>query len=410
MVSKVLMIAFHASPEQASSGIQRTLGFARHLPASGWQPLILTVRPVAYGGTGSSADPGGLHITRSFALDAARHLAIGGRYPSWLALPDRWSSWLLSGVPAGLRLIRQHRPALIWSTFPIASAHLIGLALHRLSGIPWVADLRDPMTEAEYPPDPRLHQIYRWIEGRVMARSAAIVCTTRSARTAYRQRYPQAAARCHLIENGYDEATFATAEASAATPTAHRQVITMLHSGVIYPSERDPTALFKALAMLRDGGEIGPRNFALRLRASGHDSLLAKLIAQYELTALVTLAPPLPYAAALSEMLQADALLLLQAANCNAQIPAKLYEYLRAGRPILALTDPAGDSAATLRDVGVSSIAALDSAAAIGVALREFLARVRSGTAPMASPLAVAGASRASRTHELAALFNQLVR
>ena len=78
-------------------------------------------------------------------------------------------------------------------------------------------------------------------------------------------------------------------------------------------------------------------------------------------------------------MLNADGLLVLQAANCNHQIPAKIYEYLRAGRPILALTDLAGDTAGALQRLGIDTIAALDSTPQIAQALLRFIALVREG-------------------------------
>ena len=55
------------------------------------------------------------------------------------ALPDRWTSWFWGAVPAGLSLIRRYKPRVLWSTFPIATSHLIALTLHRLTGIAWVA-------------------------------------------------------------------------------------------------------------------------------------------------------------------------------------------------------------------------------------------------------------------------------
>jgi hypothetical protein len=79
-----------------------------------------------------------------------------------------------AGRPA---LIRQYRPDAIWSTYPIATAHLIALTLQKLSGLPWIADQRDPMLDdsdplAPYPPEPRLHRMHAWIEQRIAARSA----------------------------------------------------------------------------------------------------------------------------------------------------------------------------------------------------------------------------------------------
>lgn len=442
MVKRVLMVAFHYPPLQGGSGIQRTLGFARGLPHAGWEPIVLTASARAYP-AGQSCTPAPVpdhpatRVQRSFALDASRHLALRGRYPAVMALPDRWSSWWLSAVPAGLRLIRRYRPDVIWSTYPIATAHLIGLTLHRLTGIPWVADQRDPMSEDGYPADARTWRLHRWIEQRIMARCASLVCTTPGALSAYAARFAlPGAAPLALIENGYDEASFAAAgrdggsgmdssmdsgidsriDSGIDSGGTGRSVpapgtpacIRLLHSGLVYPSERDPEALFQALAGLLAEGSIGKLDFRLVLRASGHEAHLRRLIARHGVAAVVELAPPLPYRAALAEMLAADALLLLQAANCNAQIPAKLYEYLRCARPILALTDPAGDSAAKLRHHGIDTIARLDSAPAIRSALRDFLALVRSGQAPLAAPARVALESRAARSVQLGALLDQV--
>ncbi|MES2116715.1 MAG: glycosyltransferase [Pseudomonadota bacterium] len=412
MVKRVLMIAFHYPPMQGSSGIQRALKFSQYLPQSGWQPLVLSAHPRAYPDT--SADqvaevPAGLAVCRSAAWDAARHFAVRGRYPSLLAQPDRWISWWLSAVPAGLRLIRQHRPDVIWSSYPIATAHLVALTLQRLSGLPWIADQRDPLTEPGFPLDGRTRRIHQWLERQAAQRSAAIVCTTAGAMRACQDRHPQLTdERLRLIENGYDEDNFRDAAAAATPGAARGRVFRLLHSGLIYPSERDPRFLFAALQTLQAGGDIGPDNFRLVLRAHGHDDFLRPLIDRYGVGALVELAPPLPYQAALAEMLAADGLLLLQAANCNHQIPAKLYEYLRARRPILALTDPSGDTAATLRRAGIDTIGMLDSEPDIVSALLRFLRLARQGAAPLAGQAAIARHSRAARTQELAALLDEV--
>ncbi len=405
MVERVLMIAFHYPPMRGSSGIQRTLGFAHHLPRFGWEAQVLSAHPRAYPQVSPDEPDGAVDVERCFALDTGRQLALKGRYPALLALPDRWIGWWLGAVPAGLRLIRRVRPSIIWSTYPIATAHLIALTLHRLSGIPWVADMRDPMLDGDYPPDPRTRKAYQAIEAASVTRCASVVCTTAGARAIYRARYPQLPAqRFDLIENAFDEADFT---ALAPTPRDDTRV-TLLHSGLIYPSERDPRALFGALAALQARGQIDPGRLRIILRASGDDGNLRGLIARFGIGALVELAPPLPYRAALAEMLSVDGLLLLQAANCNAQIPAKLYEYLRARRPILALTDPAGDSAACLRACGIDTIAPLDCQDAISAALRDFLALLDRAAAPLASPSCIATHTRAARSAQLATLFNHI--
>jgi glycosyltransferase involved in cell wall biosynthesis len=409
MVNRVLMIAFHFPPLRGSSGIQRTLKFAQYLPQFGWQPLVLSAHPRAYAQSGPDQlrdIPAEAVVHRAFALDTSRHLSFKGRYPGWLALPDRWITWALGAVPAGLGLVRRHRPQVIWSTYPIATAHVIGYALHRLTGIPWVADLRDPMTDEGYPENPLTRRVYQWIEKKTLLNCQRAVCTTPGAIKTYRTRFPDIpASRFVLLENGFDEENFADAESLAEAPRDAGR-FTLVHSGVIYPSERDPIPLFEAVAGLKAQGLIGAATFELVLRATGHDSYLAELIARYGIGDVVTLAPHVSYRDALAEMVTAGGLLILQAANCNHQVPAKLYEYLRARRPILALTDPAGDTAATLLNAGIDMIAPLDSKEAIMAALSRFLTLANAGQAPLASPEKINANSRRARTGVLAALLD----
>lgn len=409
MVKRVLMIAFHFPPLRGSSGIQRTLKFAQYLPSFGWLPVVLSAHPRAYPLRGDDQlpdIPAEVVVKRAFALDTSRHLSFKNRYPGFLALPDRWASWLLGAVPAGLGLIRRYKPEAIWSTYPIPSAHLIGLVLHRLTGLPWIADFRDPMTDVAYPSDPLLRRVYRWIEKTTVHNCARAVCTTPSTIEMFRKRFPDVpASRFVLLENGFDEENFAQAQDAAALPAPGGR-FELIHSGVIYPSERDPIPLFDALAQLQADGHIAPASFRLVLRATGHDGYLQQLIDARGIGELVTLAPHVPYRVALAEMLGAGGLLVLQATNCNHQIPAKLYEYLRARRPILALTDPTGDTAATLRAAGIDTIAPLDTKDAIIEGMLRFLGLAKAGQAPIAGDEAIDANSRRARSGVLARLLD----
>ena len=184
----VLMIAFQFPPMRGSSAIQRTLRFAQHLPKFGWRPIVLTASPGAYEtvSTAAESDTGPMEVLRARALDAAKHLSILGRYPRWLAVPDRWSSWKFSAIPAARRLIRERPVDLIWSTFPIATAHQIGHSIARRTGIPWIAEFRDPMWQgAAYPPHPRVTAIWRRLEGKVFEHARRIVVTTLGAAQDY---------------------------------------------------------------------------------------------------------------------------------------------------------------------------------------------------------------------------------
>ncbi len=411
MVKRVLMIAYHFPPLQGSSGIQRTLRFARYLPGHDWEPIILTVSPRAYQQTDASqlADiPEQARVCRAFALDTARHLTWKGRYPRVLALPDRWMSWWLGAVPAGWYLIRKYRPDVIWSTYPIATAHLIGLTLHRITGIPWVADFRDPMVQPDYPPHPLTYRAYERVENKTIAYCSSAVFTTPGTLKDYQTRFPHTPReRFHLIENGYDEFSF-TSITHPANQIAGAGRITLLHSGIIYPSERDPTFLFDALSALLKQNVINAESLHIILRASHHEDYLQTLIDRFEIGTIVSLAPPVSYKAALSEMMAVDGLLILQAANCNNQIPAKLYEYLRAQRPILALTDPVGDTAKKLQSMGIDTIAPLDSKKRIMEELKRFLTLLRGDRAPVAPMNKIRSNSREDKGRELAKLLSNI--
>ena len=410
-MKRVLMIAYHFPPLAGSSGIQRTLRFAQQLPDFGWDPVVLSLHPRAYERTSNDLLeelPRDLRVVRTFAFDAARDFSIGSRYPGMLARPDRWISWKLTAVPAGLRVIRECRADAIWSTYPIATAHAIGSALQQRSGLPWLADFRDPMAQDDYPPDPKTWCSFKKIESRTLENARFSIFTTPGAARVYKRTYPNAAERIVVLENGFDEETFADVERSRPEISPlNPGAITLLHSGIVYPSERDPTCFFAAIRQLADAGRIRADALRIRFRAAVHDALLQELARRFGIEPFIELLPPLPYREALLEMMRADGLLVLQASNCNEQIPAKIYEYLRCGRPILGLTDHQGDTAGVLRDAGLNIIAGLASTEEITKTLEVFVRAVTNRRAPLPRQDAVVAASRRCRTAGLAHLLDR---
>lgn len=413
----VLLIAFHFPPIQGSSGWQRTLRFAQYLPRCGWRPIVLTIDPRAY--EAQQAGPGGLvppevEVHRAFGLDTARHLSLFGRYPGRLAVPDRWATWRPFAVRRALRLVREANVRAVWSTFPIATAHAIGHAVAQRSKLPWIAEFRDPMWQGDYPPEPAMNAAWKSLERKVFGRASAVVVTTPGAVRTYAERFPTFdARRLVLIENGYDEETFRSAErarADAGTVGGRPEgrPVRLLHSGIVYRSERDPSQLFAAVAELKRSGRLGRDDLRIVFRACGDEPGYRRDLEALGIEDIVQLEPPLGYREALEEMLTADGLLILQASNCNAQVPAKLYEYLRAGRPILALTDPRGDTAAALHRAQAGTVVPLDSKAAIVEALPSFVAELRAGHGRTAPREVVQRYSRESQAREFARLLDEV--
>ena len=339
----VLYIAFHFPPILGSSGVHRTLAFTRYLADKGWNVDVLTTSIDAYDNWSEKQFcfiPPNVNVIRAFARNAARSFSFRGKYFSWMALPDNWQSWIVSGVLSGLKAIWQSKPKVIISTYPIASAHIIAYILHKLTGIPWVADLRDPMAQPDYPSHPVRKKMFEWIERKAVKYCKSILLTAPGAVTFYRQKFPDSPPSLwQHIPNGFDREMFN--DIVEKKPMFNGK-LTLLHSGVIYPSERDPSELFSALAELKAQGKISSNNIEVILRASGHVNHFQAQLDQLSISDIVTLATGIPYKEALAEMFSVNALLLLQADNCHFQIPAKAYEYIRTQQPILALTSLQG--------------------------------------------------------------------
>jgi len=385
----ILLIAYHFPPIRVSSGLQRTLSLAKYLKENSWLPSVLSISPSAYEAVSQDQlkdIPDYVEVVRAKGWNTEKLFSKLGGYPSFLALPDRWISWLFGGVIAGRKVIKQKQISVIWSTFPIATAHFIGLVLNRLSGVTWVADFRDSMVEDDYPVDEKQRKVYLWLEKKVIARATKVVFTTEGARQMYIERYPDIdPERFAVIPNGYDEEAFKKAEQLVSKDKPKSRVLRLTHSGIIYPTERDPTALFDALSELKKGGQINADTLQIILRASVHDHLFEPMLKSREIQDIVKLEPSVGYAEALAEMLESDALLLFQASNCNHQIPAKLYEYFRARKPIFALTDKRGNTAEALRMAGISTIVELNDKSEIKQGLIQLMEQVGEGSAPVAS-------------------------
>jgi hypothetical protein len=378
MKKSILFVAFHYPPIQMSSGVHRTVAFSRQLAEQNWDVSVLTVNTSVYDNINNIAEqliPTGVEVLRARCFDTARDLSVKGRYLSWMAQPDRWLSWLPFALWRGWRHCRKRDCQIIISTYPIATAHIIGYLLHKITGKAWVADLRDPMLQTDYPTDPLRRRIFGWIEEKIVQHARFAVLTSPGAIDLYRRNYPQKPADFwRLITNGYDEMVFRGLAAQAETPARSHYVL--LHSGTIYPSERDPSHLFKALQRLKNEQPAFANRLKIRLRATGHDELFKTIIANNKIEDMVELAPALDYRAAAEEMLAADALLLLQAASCNYQTPAKAYEYIRARRPVLVLAPSESDTNQLMLQSKVAIQAGLDDTSEIYAALQQLVSKL----------------------------------
>ncbi|MEM9386283.1 MAG: glycosyltransferase [Pseudomonadota bacterium] len=405
----IVLTAFQFPPLVGTSGVQRTLRFVQHLPAFGWRPVVLT----PWRGIHRNVDvetekllPAQCQVIRTGCLDTARHLSLGGRYPGHLALPDRWTSWRWFARFA-LTELRKARPHAVWSTYPIATAHHVGHYMAHKLQVPWIADFRDPMAQDGYPSDPRQHRAFVDTEQLAVAQADKLVFVAPSAVAMYRERYAHTPVdRFELIENGYDEGAFDGL--SRCPPDRDGRAMVLLHSGMVYEQERNPSALFEAISTLRQRGELTPAKLTIRFRAPVRESFVRSVASHHGVEDFVEILPRVTYEEALAEMMSVDALLVLQSETCNEQIPAKLYEYLRTGQPILALTDPAGDTGKLLQSLGLPWVTPLSATAPIIDLLPQMIRQLQSGLAKAADPRKVERYSRRALTGRLAELLDSI--
>jgi hypothetical protein len=383
-VKSAIYIAYHYPPIQGSSGVHRTLAFTRHLVENKWDVRVLTGSLKGYENWSPQQMkyiPDRVKVMRAFCRDSVKLFGYKGKHFAWMTLPDQWQSWMVSGFVRGLFSMMHNRSDVIVSTYPIASAHIIAYLLHKFTGVSWVADFRDPMAQADYPSSPSKKKIFEWIEKKAIKHCKFVILTAPGAKDFYQSKFPQVAEEFwQLIPNGFDQVILEQVKANASSNTNTEDLdqvslskVVLLHSGVIYPSERDPKALFTALAELKLAGLVSRQTLEVRLRATGHDATYAALINTLDIADIVKLAPAISYQGALQEMLNVDGLLLLQAENCNYQIPAKAYEYIYARKPILALTPIEGDTGQLLARLNISCIAPLDNKDLIKQTVKIFL-------------------------------------
>ena len=411
-MKRVLMIAFHFPPVAMGSGHLRPLGFVRYLPALGWEPTVLSANAAAFPRVDAEnlkLIPDNCRVHRAFALDVRRHLSIRGKYFGFLAQPDGWASWWPAAVLQGLRLIHRHQISAIWSTYPIMTAHSIAYTLSRMTGLPWVADFRDPVASSVDAGNRFSVASQKRGEQRVLTHAARTVFTTPGAMRDYAERYPQTfrGGRMVVIPNGYDETAFADLPA-----TAHRQPrrpLRLVHSGILYPEGRNPVPFFTALANLKAAGTLTENEVTIVLRASGSEAMYTEEIRRRGLDGMITLALPISNREALQEQADADALLLFQGQKYDRQIPAKVYEYLRIGRPVFALVGERGDTAELLRATGGAALVPMDDVSAIEMGFSEFIQALRNRRAPVANESVVQGYSRQHGAVLLGRLLDEVV-
>jgi hypothetical protein len=258
--------------------------------------------------------------------------------------------WAIAARNEALKWARTVPFTAVLSTFPPINTHFAAHSVSRKLGVPWIADFRDALWLKGIRDSPGLPGwVDRRLERRFVRDATVVLNLIDTLHNATVKRYPDSASKCELIWNGYDPAE----DISALPVPGDRKVL--LHAGNLYYGRR-PTQLVDSLVRLVRNGRVNPNAVLLRFLGAIDPAIRRDQQEAFEFlegVGVLRSDPPVPRAAALTAVRQADSLLLLDMADALDFVPAKLFEYIRTGRPIFAFTEPGSAMARILDRSGI---------------------------------------------------------
>jgi glycosyltransferase involved in cell wall biosynthesis len=368
---KVLVITYYFPPS-GGSGVQRTLKFVKYLREFGWEPVVLTAKEADYPAYDASLQkevPRGVAVYRAplfepyklyrrftgrpinQSTDMATLSQSPDRRKKWsehvsefvragFFVPDARMTWLYPAVKMGKKIIADENISIIFSSAPPYTTHLIARKLASASGLPWVADFRDSWIGWLSAPQWRpvwARLLEQRMEHAVLRDADKILTVSNGVAEDLLSRHAELCdQRWQLLPNGYDSQDF-----SGIPPAPRSDRFTLVYTGSMY-GHRNPEMLIQALERMPSSRAA---QFLVRIVGRVDDAILARIRSSrvadcFEHIAYVT------HASSLSYLLAADAALLIidDAPATRGIVTGKVYEYIGAGLPILALA-PEGDAA-----------------------------------------------------------------
>jgi hypothetical protein len=374
-MKKVLIITYYWPPS-GGSGVQRWLKMSKYLPEAGWQPVIYTAENAEYPVEDPSLErdvsPDAIVIKHPIVepynaykkflgikkdkkikagfLSTEEKSSFKENIARWIRgnffIPDARRWWVRPSVKYLLTYLSNHPVDAIISTGPPHSMHLIGLKLHEKTGLPWVADFRDPWTEIDFYNELKLT---RWadrkqhkMEREVLTKATEVVTVSRNWAKGLEQ---LGAKNVIVIENGFD---FLQKEIEEEIPLTEK--FTISHVGVIGPSRNAPN-LWKVLGQMIN--ETNTFKNDLEIRLIGQiDFSVTKSLQENGLFSNTVMIPYIPHEDVINKQFESQILLLLinNTNNSKGILTGKFYEYLYTGRPILAIGPMDSDIANVIKE------------------------------------------------------------
>lgn len=333
MKAAILLVSYFYPPD-GQSGAARPHRLAKYLGRLGHP-----VEVVAAGhGVLEPAVEGHVHRLRGGAIRGMPQdcpTLLERLFRQTLFVHDPGGTWIPRVVAYAERWMRGPVKPVVLSSAPPMTAHAAAWWIQRRYGVRWVADFRDPLAGNPFRPGWRAALVDGWLE-RIFLRSADVVlANTDAVQELWRQRYPRWANKIHVLWNGFDPE-----ERLGPQPLPPRAYKVLAHVGAIY-GERDPELLLEAVRRLLERGAVGAGQVRLRFVGMLQEGYAARpLWRELKERGVLELSAAVERQEAQRIMAASDYLLLLDVTGGQAglQVPAKLFEYVQIGRPIVACT------------------------------------------------------------------------
>ena len=372
LMKRVLIITYYWPPT-GGSGVQRWVKFAKYLPEEGWEPVIYTPEnpeQLAVDHSLESEIPPQTEIIKTritepyelyknflrksgHSKEAVEVNPVNAQKKSFLQKaamwvrgnlfrPDPRCMWINPSVKYLERYLKEHPVDLIVSTGPPQSMHLIGMKLARKTGLPWIADFRDPWTKIFYFKHLSMTRATeRWhkkMEKKVLDQASAVVAVSPLVQQDFQM---MTQTPVELITNGYDECDFSSEVCKEAFGGPEKDFI-ITHTG-LFASDGNPTTLWEVLAEKCNKDERFRKLLKIKLIGKTDEQICAS-IRKAGLTENMCDLGYQPHAVAIEEQRNASLLILplRKEPEYKAVLPGKLFEYLASWRPVLGIGQPDG--------------------------------------------------------------------
>jgi hypothetical protein len=295
----------------------------------------------------------------------------------FIRIETHWS-WAITAYFTSARIIRKRKPVLVYSTGGAYTAHLAGYWLKRRFGLPWIAEIHDPMIFPGITKSRMRMRFSTWLEGVICKHADVVWWFTEEALKRARTRHPELGERGHCLIPGSNPPEFSRA------PYQHGKHLVIAHFGSLAET-RNLEIFLQGLQHFLETNPQAAEHLRLHLYGGGVDPVSARAIRDFPHPAMIEQFGRLETdpktgesgrERVLKRMNAADCLLLLHGTVpfCEEYIPSKMYEYLWAQRPILALVWRNPQMEHMLRELGHWAVKA-DDVDAIASVLEELHTR-----------------------------------